>query len=130
MSAGAAFADAFDESKDNWKDEFAELYAALTPEEYAAARLYPQRPLHQPHRYPSYLRRGGEYGLPDGQYFGQNHAEIDTIPYLQKCRKSAVPGRFFYFRHCGGIGRIGGLCRADHIFSEVLCNDRKAIVIE
>ena len=31
-------ADAFDESKDNWKDEFAELYAALTPEEYAAAR--------------------------------------------------------------------------------------------
>ena len=31
-------ADAFDESKDNWKDEFAELYATLTPEEYAAAR--------------------------------------------------------------------------------------------
>ena len=31
-------ADAFDESKDNWKDEFAELYAALTPDEYAAAR--------------------------------------------------------------------------------------------
>ena len=30
--------DAFDESKDNWKDEFAELYAALSPEEYAAAR--------------------------------------------------------------------------------------------
>ena len=29
---------AFDESKDNWKDEFAELYAALSPEEYAAAR--------------------------------------------------------------------------------------------
>ena len=31
-------ADAFDESKDNWKDEFVELYAALSPEEYAAAR--------------------------------------------------------------------------------------------
>jgi len=31
-------ADAFDESKDDWKDEFAELYATLTPEEYAAAR--------------------------------------------------------------------------------------------
>ena len=31
-------ADAFDASKDNWKDEFAELYAALSPEEYAAAR--------------------------------------------------------------------------------------------
>ena len=31
-------ADAFDESKDNWKDEFAELYAILSPEEYAAAR--------------------------------------------------------------------------------------------
>ena len=31
-------ADAFDESKDNWKDEFAELYTALSPEEYAAAR--------------------------------------------------------------------------------------------
>ena len=31
-------ADAFDESKDNWKDEFAELYAALSLEEYAAAR--------------------------------------------------------------------------------------------
>ena len=31
-------ADAFDERKDNWKDEFAELYATLTPEEYAAAR--------------------------------------------------------------------------------------------
>ena len=31
-------ADAFDENKPNWADEFAELYAALTPEEYAAAR--------------------------------------------------------------------------------------------
>ena len=31
-------ADAFDESKDNWKAEFAELYAALSPEEYTAAR--------------------------------------------------------------------------------------------
>ena len=31
-------ADAFDEGKDNWKDEFAELYATLSPEEYAAAR--------------------------------------------------------------------------------------------
>ena len=31
-------ADAFDESKDNWKDEFAELYATLSQEEYAAAR--------------------------------------------------------------------------------------------
>ena len=31
-------ANAFDESKDNWKTEFAELRAALTPEEYAAAR--------------------------------------------------------------------------------------------
>ena len=31
-------ADAFDESKDNWKAEFADLYAALSPEEYAAAR--------------------------------------------------------------------------------------------
>ena len=31
-------ADAFDESKDKWKDEFAELYATLSPEEYAAAR--------------------------------------------------------------------------------------------
>ena len=31
-------ADAFDESKDNWKDKFAELYTALSPEEYAAAR--------------------------------------------------------------------------------------------
>ena len=29
-------ADTFDESKDNWKDEFAELYTALSPEEYAA----------------------------------------------------------------------------------------------
>jgi len=31
-------ADAFDETKDNWKNEFAELYATLSPEEYAAAR--------------------------------------------------------------------------------------------
>ena len=31
-------ADAFDESKSNWSSEFQELYAALTPEEYAAAR--------------------------------------------------------------------------------------------
>ena len=31
-------ADAFDETKDNWKDEFVELYATLSPEEYAAAR--------------------------------------------------------------------------------------------
>ncbi len=40
-------------------------------------------------------------GRKDGR---QNHAEIDTIPYLQKCCKSAVSGRFFYFQHCGGIG--------------------------
>ena len=32
------FADAFDENKPNWSDEFAELYATLSPEEYAAAR--------------------------------------------------------------------------------------------
>lgn len=31
-------ADAFDETKDNWKNEFAELYATLSLEEYAAAR--------------------------------------------------------------------------------------------
>ena len=31
-------ADAFDESKQNWVNEFKELYAALSPEEYAAAR--------------------------------------------------------------------------------------------
>jgi len=31
-------ADAFDEAKQNWSDEFQELYAALSPEEYAAAR--------------------------------------------------------------------------------------------
>ena len=31
-------ADAFDETKANWVDEFAELYVSLTPEEYAAAR--------------------------------------------------------------------------------------------
>ena len=30
--------DAFDETKENWKNEFAELYATLSPEEYAAAR--------------------------------------------------------------------------------------------
>lgn len=30
--------DAFDENKPNWSDEFAELYATLSPEEYAAAR--------------------------------------------------------------------------------------------
>ena len=29
-------ADAFDENKPNWSDEFAELYATLSPEEYAA----------------------------------------------------------------------------------------------
>ena len=31
-------ADAFDENKPNWSDEFAEMYATLSPEEYAAAR--------------------------------------------------------------------------------------------
>ncbi len=31
-------ADAFDENKPNWADEFAELYATLSPEEYAAVR--------------------------------------------------------------------------------------------
>ncbi len=31
-------ADAFDEKKDSWAGEFRELYAALTPEEYTAAR--------------------------------------------------------------------------------------------
>ena len=32
-------ADAFDENKPNWSDEFAELYATLSPEEYAAADI-------------------------------------------------------------------------------------------
>ena len=31
-------ADAFDETKQNWSEEFKELYATLSPEEYAAAR--------------------------------------------------------------------------------------------
>ncbi len=31
-------ADAFDETKENWKEEFTELYEALSPEEYEAAR--------------------------------------------------------------------------------------------
>ncbi len=31
-------ADAFDESKENWKDEFTELYTTLSPEEYESAR--------------------------------------------------------------------------------------------
>ena len=31
-------ADAFDESRESWKGEFVELYTALSPEEYAAAR--------------------------------------------------------------------------------------------
>lgn len=31
-------ADAFDETKENWKEEFIELYEALSPEEYEAAR--------------------------------------------------------------------------------------------
>ncbi len=31
-------ADAFDETKQNWSEEFQELYATLSPEEYAAAR--------------------------------------------------------------------------------------------
>ena len=31
-------ADAFDETKENWANEFQELYAALSPEEYSAAR--------------------------------------------------------------------------------------------
>ena len=30
--------DAFDETKDNWADEFTELYTALSPEEYKAAK--------------------------------------------------------------------------------------------
>ncbi len=30
--------DAFDESKENWKNEFTELYTTLSPEEYASAR--------------------------------------------------------------------------------------------
>ena len=61
--------------------------------------------------------------------FRQNHAEIDTIPYPQKCRKSAVSGRFFYFQHCGGIGKMAVLTRRFTILV-VLCNDRKAIVTE
>ncbi len=31
-------ADAFDETKDNWKTEFTEMYTALSPKEYSAAR--------------------------------------------------------------------------------------------
>ena len=40
---------------------------------------------------------------------GQNHAEIDTISYPQKCRNSAVSGRFFNFRYYGGIDRTAVL---------------------
>lgn len=51
---------------------------------------------------------------------GQNHAEIDTIPYPQKCRKSAVSGRFFYFRHCGGVGRTAVLPGGFALFNDTL----------
>ena len=54
------------------------------------------------------------------KFNGQNHAEIDTIPYLQKCRKSAVSGRFFYFRHCGGIGGTVALSRRLILFKDTL----------
>lgn len=50
----------------------------------------------------------------------QNHAEIDTIPYPQKCRKSAVSGRFFYFRHCGGVGRTAVLPGGFALFNDTL----------
>ena len=43
------------------------------------------------------------------KFNGQNHAEIDTIPYPQKCRKSAVSGRFFISRRCSGIDRVVAL---------------------
>lgn len=51
---------------------------------------------------------------------GQNHADIDTIPYSQKCRKSAVSGRFFYFRHCGGGGRTAVLPGGFALFNDTL----------
>ena len=56
-------------------------------------------------------------GRKDGR---QNHAEIDTIPYLQKCCKSAVSGRFFYFRHCGGVGRTAVLPGGFALFNDTL----------
>lgn len=63
------------------------------------------------------------------KFNGQNHTEIDTIPYPQKCRKSAVSGRFFYFRHCGGIGRK--VIQPKQIrFPVLLCNDNFLIVTE
>lgn len=47
----------------------------------------------------------------------QNHAEIDTIPYPQKCRKSAFFGLFFNFRYYGGIGRAATLPGRVTLFS-------------
>nr|DAI93025.1 MAG TPA: hypothetical protein [Caudoviricetes sp.] len=51
---------------------------------------------------------------------GQNHAEIDTISYPQKCRKSAVSGRCFYFWHCGSIGRTAPLPERIALFKGTL----------
>lgn len=38
MSDGGGLADAFDESKENWSEEFKELYTTLSPDEYEQAR--------------------------------------------------------------------------------------------
>ena len=54
------------------------------------------------------------------KFNGQNHAEIDTILYPQKCRKSAIPGRVLNFRHCGSMGGAAVLPRTFTLSSDTL----------
>lgn len=62
------------------------------------------------------------------KFNGQNHAEIATIPYIQKCRNSTVPGCFL-FPERDGIGRLVAFLGCPSL-SVVLYNDRKFIVTE
>ena len=64
-------ADAFDANKAAWTQEYKALQAALTPEEYTAARSSTlNAPLHQPHGDSCHLRGGQPLGFPDRQHPG------------------------------------------------------------
>lgn len=100
-----------------YEQEYLDILRPLLPECTVLLKKNGDFPLEKPGKIALY-GNGVRKTIKGGT--GQNHAEIDTIPYPQKCRKSAVSGRFFNFRHCGGVGRMAALPRWFTLFGGTL----------
>ena len=98
-------ADAFDEGKDNWKDEFAELYATLSPEEYAAARA---STLNAHYTSPTVIKAiyeaVGNMGFQTGNILEPSHGRRATSSVC--CRRACKAAGFTAWSWIPSPGRI------------------------